>query len=185
VWWTSAAEAIFFLFVQNSSEVHANAAETLSAITRIAQSALASKLASPKFVGKLFQHVLEDPESKSTVVHALSVCISLLDPKRAATIAAAGAARGQHVTEPVSTANPDTVEGMLQRLGDLLKVLDVSADDKVLFTTYGQLQPPLGIHRLKVNLYSFIYNVIICVINLKHCSYTIVADNILQAALVS
>ncbi len=69
--------------------------------------------------------------------------------------------------------------------GDSLKVLDVSADDKVLFTTYGQLQPPLGIHRLKVNLYSFIYNVIICVINLKHCSYTIVADNILQAALVS
>ncbi|CAM6036644.1 unnamed protein product [Sphagnum compactum] len=134
----------------NSSEVHANAAETLSAITRIAQSALASKLASPKFVGKLFHHVLEDPESKSTVVHALSVCISLLDPKRAATIAAAGAARGQHVTEPVSTANPDTVEGMLQRLGDLLKVLDVSAEDKVLFTTYGQLQPPLGIHRLKI-----------------------------------
>jgi serine/threonine-protein phosphatase 6 regulatory subunit 3 len=44
------AEAIFFLFVQNSSEVHANAAETLSAITRIAQSALASKLASPKYV---------------------------------------------------------------------------------------------------------------------------------------
>jgi serine/threonine-protein phosphatase 6 regulatory subunit 3 len=36
--------------VQNSSEVHANAAETLSAITRIAQSALASKLASPKYV---------------------------------------------------------------------------------------------------------------------------------------
>ncbi|CAK9237915.1 unnamed protein product, partial [Sphagnum troendelagicum] len=134
----------------NSSEVHANAAETLSAITRIAQSALASKLASPKFVGKLFHHVLEDPESKSTVVHALSVCISLLDPKRAATIAAAGVARGQHVTEPVSTANPDTVEGMLQRLGDLLKVLDVSAEDKVLFTTYGQLQPPLGIHRLKI-----------------------------------
>ncbi|CAK9882631.1 unnamed protein product [Sphagnum jensenii] len=134
----------------NSSEVHANAAETLSAITRIAQSALASKLASPKFVGKLFHHVLEDPESKSTVVHALSVCISLLDPKRAATIAAAGVARGQHVTDPVSTANPDTVEGMLQRLGDLLKVLDVSAEDKVLFTTYGQLQPPLGIHRLKI-----------------------------------
>ncbi len=73
-----------------------------------------------RFVGKLFHHVLEDPESKSTVVHALSVCISLLDPKRAATIAAAGAARGQHVTEPVLTANPDTVEGMLQRLGRFL-----------------------------------------------------------------
>ncbi len=57
VWWTSAAEAIFFLFVQNSSEVHANAAETLSAITRIAQSALASKLASPKYVSWNYVHV--------------------------------------------------------------------------------------------------------------------------------
>lgn len=70
-----------------------------------------------RFVGRLFHHVLEDPESKSTLVHSLSVCISLLDPKRAATVAAAGAARGQHITEPVATANPETVEGMLQRLG--------------------------------------------------------------------
>lgn len=34
--------------------------------------------------------------------------------------------------------------------GDLLAVLDVSTDDKVLPTTYGHLRPPLGIHRLKV-----------------------------------
>lgn len=101
-------------------------------------------------MARLFHHVLEDPESKSTLVHSLSVCISLLDPKRAATVAAAGAARGQQVTEPVATANPETVEGMLQRLGDLLTVLDVSTDEKVLPTTYGQLHPPLGIHRLKV-----------------------------------
>jgi hypothetical protein len=111
------SEVIFCEFLQNSSEVHANAAETLSAITRIPQSALATKLASPMFVGKLFNHVLEDPESKSTLVHSLSVCISLLDLKRSATIAASGASRGQHVTEPVPTANPDTVEGMLHRLG--------------------------------------------------------------------
>ncbi|XP_024390594.1 uncharacterized protein [Physcomitrium patens] len=134
----------------NSSEVHANAAETLSAVTRITPSALASKLSSPKFVGRLFHHVLEDPESKSTLLHSLSVCISLLDPKRAASIAAAGAARGQHFIEPVITANPETVEGMLQRLGDLLAVLDVSKDEKMLPTTYGRLQPPLGVHRLKI-----------------------------------
>jgi hypothetical protein len=41
------SEVIFCEFLQNSSEVHANAAETLSAITRIPQSALATKLASP------------------------------------------------------------------------------------------------------------------------------------------
>ena len=34
--------------------------------------------------------------------------------------------------------------------GDLLAVLDVSKDEKMLPTTYGRLQPPLGIHRLKV-----------------------------------
>lgn len=71
-----------------------------------------------RFVGRLFHHVLEDPESKSTLVHSLSVCISLLDPKRAASVAAAGLARGQHAAEPLSTANPETVEGMLQRLGE-------------------------------------------------------------------
>ncbi|KAG6548720.1 hypothetical protein Mapa_009875 [Marchantia paleacea] len=131
----------------HSSEVHANAAETLSAVTRIAPSALASKLASPMFVARLFNHVLEDPSSKSTLIHSLSVCISLLDPKRAASVAAA---RGQHPAEPVPTANPETVEGMLQRLGDLLNILDVSSDENVLPTTYGQLRPPLGIHRLKI-----------------------------------
>lgn len=70
-----------------------------------------------RFVGRLFHHVLEDPESKSTLVHSLSVCISLLDPKRAATVALAGTVRGQHINEAVASANPETVEGMLQRLG--------------------------------------------------------------------
>lgn len=70
-----------------------------------------------RFVGRLFHHVLEDPESKSTLVHSLSVCISLLDPKRASTVALAGTVRGQHINEAVASANPETVEGMLQRLG--------------------------------------------------------------------
>eukprot|EP00249_Psilotum_nudum_P017372 c26285_g1_i1 orf=661-3174(-) len=135
---------------QNSSEVHANAAETLSAVTRLAQSSLALKLSSPSFVGRLFHHALEDPGSKSALVHSLSVCISLLDPKRAATIAATGAARGQHFTEPLSIANPETVDGMLQRLGDLLNLLHVSNDKEALPTTYGELKPPLGSHRLKI-----------------------------------
>lgn len=37
-------------------------------------------------------------------------------------------------------------------VGDLLAVLDVSTNEKMLPTTYGRLQPPLGIHRLKVRL---------------------------------
>ncbi|KAH8931595.1 hypothetical protein BDL97_19G030700 [Sphagnum fallax] len=134
----------------HSVEVQSNAANILSAITCIAPCALTSKLSSPKFIGKLFNNVLENPDSKSTLVHSLSVCISLLDPKRAASVAAAGVSRGQQKIEHVHTANPETVVGMLQRLGDLLKVLDVSTDDTVLPTTYGQLHPPLGIHRLKI-----------------------------------
>jgi uncharacterized protein (DUF2336 family) len=43
-------EVVSVLLMQNSSEVHANAAETLSAVTRIAPSALASKLSSPKYM---------------------------------------------------------------------------------------------------------------------------------------
>jgi len=116
----------------NSPEVHTNAAETLCTITRLAPSALATKLSSPSFVGRLFHHALEDSQSKSTLVHSLSVCISVLDPKRAASVAAASASRG-HMTEPVLTANPETVDGMLRRLGDLLKLLDVSSDEFFFF----------------------------------------------------
>lgn len=38
--------------------------------------------------------------------------------------------------------------------GDLLMLLSVSSDEKILPTTYGELRPPLGKHRLKVRLYS-------------------------------
>ncbi|KAH9288198.1 hypothetical protein KI387_032315, partial [Taxus chinensis] len=133
----------------NPPEVHTNAAETLCAITRSAPSALASKLSSPSFVGRLFHHALEDSQSKSTLVHSLSVCISVLDPKRTAMMAPGGG-RGHHITESSLTANPETVDGMLQSLGDMLKLLDVSSSEMVLPTTYGELRPPLGKHRLKI-----------------------------------
>lgn len=37
--------------------------------------------------------------------------------------------------------------------GDLLTLLNVSSDEKILPTTYGELKPPLGKHRLKVGLF--------------------------------
>ncbi|KAH9317990.1 hypothetical protein KI387_019759, partial [Taxus chinensis] len=134
----------------SSPEVHANSAETLCAIARLAPSALSSKLSSPSFLGRLFHNALENPQSKSTLLHSLSVCISLLDPKRANTSATAAAVRGNHITEPVMIANPEMVDGMLQRLGQLLDLLVVSSDATVLPTTYGELRPPLGMHRLKI-----------------------------------
>jgi len=100
-------------------------------------------------VERLFCNALEIPQSKSTLVHSLSVCISLLDPKRS-TYAGAGAAWGNHISEPVITANHETVDIMLHGLGQLLELLNVSSDANVLPTTYGELRPLLGIHCLKI-----------------------------------
>ncbi|XP_058071575.1 uncharacterized protein LOC131220763 isoform X2 [Magnolia sinica] len=133
----------------DSPEVHANAAEILCAITRFSPPGLAAKISCPSFVGRLFRHALEDSRPKSVLVHSLSVCISLLDPRRLAT-APYHLFRGQMAQGSSATANPETVEGMLESLGDLLKLLDVSSGETVLLTTYGKLQPPLGKHRLKI-----------------------------------
>ncbi|CAA2993254.1 serine threonine- phosphatase 6 regulatory subunit 3-like isoform X2 [Olea europaea subsp. europaea] len=131
----------------NPPEVHANAAETLCAITRNAPSPLAAKLSSPSFVARIFDHALKDSCSKSALVHSLSVCISLLDPRRSISSSVMYSFKNQHVYE---LANRDTVGAMLPKLGDLLTLLRVSSDEKILPTTYGELQPPFGKHRLKI-----------------------------------
>ncbi|XP_024982545.1 serine/threonine-protein phosphatase 6 regulatory subunit 3-like isoform X2 [Cynara cardunculus var. scolymus] len=131
-------------------EVHANAAETLCAITRNVSSPLASKLSTSSFVSRIFGHALEDSHSKSGVVSSLSVCISLLDPKRSVPSPPFYSFRGQHVYESPVQVNQETVGAMLPKLGGLLMLLNVSLDEKILPTTYGQLKPPLGKHRLKI-----------------------------------
>ncbi|KAI3455938.1 hypothetical protein Pfo_012601 [Paulownia fortunei] len=130
-------------------EVHANAAETLCAITRYAPPGIASKISSPSFIRRLFCHALEDSRPKSVLVNLLSVCISLLDPKRLTSGMYYMYTR-QMTHGSGSAANPETVQGMLESIGDLLKLLDISSEDHVLLTTYGKLQPPLGKHRLKI-----------------------------------
>ncbi|KAK2980557.1 hypothetical protein RJ640_006050 [Escallonia rubra] len=132
------------------SEVHANAAETLCAITRNAPSPLATKLSSPSFVARIFGHALEDSHSKSGLVHSLSVCVSLLDPKRSIPPPFIHSFRSQHVYESPVRVNPETIVAMLPKLGELLMLLNVSSDEKILPTTYGELRPPLGKHRLKI-----------------------------------
>ncbi|ONK70694.1 uncharacterized protein A4U43_C04F550 [Asparagus officinalis] len=133
-----------------SPEVHANAAEVLGAIIRNAPSALAAKLASPSFVARIFGHALEDSPSKSALVHSLSVCISLLDPKRSASAVLVHSFRSQHLYEPSFHVDPETITAMLPGLGALITLLDVSSDENILPTTYGELRPPLGKHRLKI-----------------------------------
>ncbi|KAL5222117.1 hypothetical protein ABZP36_026830 [Zizania latifolia] len=133
----------------DSPEMHANAAEILCAVTRCAPPSLAAKICSPSFVGTLFHHALEESRPKSVLVHSLSVCISLLDPKRLAS-ASYQAFRSNLSHGALVTASPETVDGMLESLGNLLKLLDTSASENVLPTTYGCLRPPLGKHRLKI-----------------------------------
>ncbi|KAI8568448.1 hypothetical protein RHMOL_Rhmol02G0200300 [Rhododendron molle] len=130
-------------------EVHANAAETLCAITRYAPPGLAAKISSPSFIGRLFRHALEDLRPNSVLVNSLSVFISLLDPRRL-TLGTYHMYSRQLNSGSTTSANPETVEGMLGSLGDVLKLLDVSSVENVLLTTYGKLQPPLGKHRLKI-----------------------------------
>lgn len=130
-------------------EVHANAAEALCAITRYAPPGITLKISSPSFIGRLFRHALEISRPKSVLVNSLSVCISLLDPKRLTSGSYYMYSR-QMTHGPTVTANLEIVEGMLESLGDLLKLLDISLDDHALLTTYGKLQPPLGKHRLKI-----------------------------------
>ncbi|KAE8688763.1 auxin response factor 18-like [Hibiscus syriacus] len=132
-------------------KVNANAAETLCAITQNAPSALATKLSTPSFVARILGHALEDSHSKSSLVNSLSVCISLLDPKRSAvTSPLIHSFRNQFIYEPPIPINSETINAMLPKLVDLLMLLNVSSDGKILPTTYGELRPPLGNHRLKI-----------------------------------
>ncbi|CAA3013979.1 serine threonine- phosphatase 6 regulatory subunit 3-like [Olea europaea subsp. europaea] len=130
--------------------VHANAAETLCAIVLCAPPGLASKISSPSFIGRLFHHALEESRPKSVLVNLLSVCISLLDPKKLMS-GTYYLYHHQMTNGSGISVKPETVEGMLVSLGNILKLLDFSSEDMVLLTTYGKLQPPLGKHRLKQN----------------------------------
>ncbi|KAG6385242.1 hypothetical protein SASPL_154072 [Salvia splendens] len=130
-------------------EVHANAAGTLCTITRWAPPTLAAKISSPSFIARLFRHALEESRPKTVLVNLLLVCISLLDPKRL-TSGIYYMYNRQTSNGPGTTANPETVKSMLDSLGDLLKLLNVSSEEHTLLTSYGKLQPPLGKRRLKI-----------------------------------
>ncbi|XP_068652841.1 uncharacterized protein [Aristolochia californica] len=131
-------------------EVHANAAETLCAITRNIPSALTVKISSPSFVERILSFTLEGSMSRSSLIYSLSVCISLLEPKRSSSSPLVYSFRSQHLYEPVVSINPETISTMLHKLDDLLQLLNVTDNENVLPTTYGELRPPLGKHRLKI-----------------------------------
>ncbi|KAI3742873.1 hypothetical protein L1987_60571 [Smallanthus sonchifolius] len=130
-------------------EVHANVAEIVCARIRNAPPGLAAKISSPSFVARLFHHAMDDSRPKSVLVYSLAVCISLLNPNKL-TSGTYYVYNQQLTYESAIKPNPETVKSMLESLGYLLKLLDLSADENVLPTTFGKLQPPLGKHRLKI-----------------------------------
>ncbi|KAG5414564.1 hypothetical protein IGI04_002131 [Brassica rapa subsp. trilocularis] len=133
------------------SVIHANAAETPCTVAQNAPSPLATKLSSSSFIARIFGHAFGDSQSKSSLVHTLSVCISLLSPRRSLVSSYfMYSFRGQQIFESPISVNPETIATMLPRLGDFVKLLNATSDEKVLPTMYGQLRPSLGSHRLKV-----------------------------------
>ena len=92
------------------------------------------------FIGRLFRHALEDSRPKSVLVNSLSVCISLLDPKRL-TLGVYHTYNRQITQGPTVTANPETVEGMLESLSKVPPLMLVF-DFLVNLTLTFQLLPP-------------------------------------------
>ena len=72
------------------------------------------------FIQRLFNQALEAKDSRSTLVHSLTVCISLLDPKK---YVVAGIGRGQQIPDSLVTTNPEVIDGMLQRLGQCFLIV--------------------------------------------------------------
>ncbi|XP_074274578.1 uncharacterized protein LOC141598733 isoform X1 [Silene latifolia] len=101
---------------QCSSEVQANAADTLCAITRNMGSPLTAKVCSLGFVSRIFSHALEDSSTKSGLVHSLFISISLLDPRWSSSSLLMHSLRGQHMYEAPIAVNPETTNTMLPRL---------------------------------------------------------------------
>ncbi|KAL4573641.1 hypothetical protein LXL04_020455 [Taraxacum kok-saghyz] len=100
-------------------QVHANAAETLCAISKYASQGLFAKISSPSFIGRLFDHALGESRPKSVFVNALSVCICLLDPNRQ-TCGSSYIYNRQLIHGSSVTTNPDIVDSMLESLDEAM-----------------------------------------------------------------
>ncbi|KAI4340414.1 hypothetical protein MLD38_025253 [Melastoma candidum] len=135
----------------NAPTVHSNASEILCAVAGNVGSPLARKLSSPRFIEMLFGHALQDSASKSSLTHSLSVCITLLDPKRADTYSPLSRSfQSEDTNDDSILANPEIINAMLPKFGDLLSELNSSSNVNILPTTFGELKPPLGRHRVKI-----------------------------------
>lgn len=81
--------------------------------------------------------MLEGSQSKSTLVNSLSVCISLLDPKRSTLSSPLFQSfRSQHMYEPPIPVNPETIGAMLPKLSKFNSYF-LFEDDFSLYVLFG------------------------------------------------
>lgn len=79
---------------------------------------LDGKLVCHSFIGRLFHHALEESRPKSVLINLLSVCISLLDPKRL--MSGTYYLYNRQMTHGSGiSVKPETVECMLESLGNV------------------------------------------------------------------
>ena len=72
------------------------------------------------FVARIFGHAFEDSHSKSGLVHSLSVCTSLLDPRKSAPSSSMfNSYRGQQMFESPVPVSQETIGAMLPKLSKL------------------------------------------------------------------
>ena len=170
-------------------EAQSNAAEILAALAQSQVSPLTKNLAEPQFLALLVERALRRPGpdtadaaatppplpppcSSSAMMHALNVCIALVEPLPLSHAeqqqAAAAAAQGLSGMEGGSGAAGSLTGGVddsaaevhaamraqaiqciaasIDRLVELLQAVDAG---RQLPTSYGLLQPPVGLARLK------------------------------------
>eukprot|EP00894_Picocystis_sp_ML_P000363 jgi/Pico_ML_1/50880/g2010.t1 len=142
-------EIISCLAPGQSSQVYANATDVLCAIARTAPSPLSQQLNEAHNVSKLIDYAI-DGEEKATG-DCLTVLATMLGPKRMVVIGMGGMMGSMDMMDEDSVAEVPraTIKAVCSRFSDLVALLAVKDKSKVVSTTYGILQPPLGIVRLR------------------------------------
>jgi hypothetical protein len=136
---------------ESSPNAQAGAASVLCAIARTAPSELASSMAAPPALGRLFsQGLLCGPGAGGKgLSHALDVAMALLDP-RPPRVSAPALAAFYDSAKREGAVEPSRMAGAaLPHFSSLVARLSWGGDARQQATSWGSLRPPLGFDRLK------------------------------------
>ena len=136
---------------ESSPNAQAGAASVLCAIARTAPSELASSMAAPPALGRLFsQGLLCGPGAGGKgLSHTLDVAMALLDP-RPPRVSAPALAAFYDSAKREGAVEPSRMAGAaLPHFSSLVARLSWGGDARQQATSWGNLRPPLGFDRLK------------------------------------